>query len=197
MKILIVIDMQNDFISGVLGTKEAQAIVPNVVRKTKEAVLNGQKVHFTVDTHWSETYGETEEGKNLPIPHCIVGTNGIRVAPEVSKILQTHPAKTPEFKMYEKTTFGSMEMAVALCTRNDREQIDEVELVGLCTDICVISNAMLAKAALPNAHIVVDAACCAGVTPERHDTALAAMKACQIEIRNQGKEPWRNMKGEN
>lgn len=187
MKILVVVDMQKDFIDGVLGTPEAQKIVPNVEKKIKEAIGDGQMVAFTVDTHYSN-YMDTEEGKNLPVPHCIMGTDGINLAPGIDKLARDAMQAGKRAAFFRKETFGSIGMA-DLFKSNDT--IEEVELVGLCTDICVISNAMVMKAALPNAHIVVDAACCAGVTPESHDTAIAAMKACQVEVINQGNEPWR------
>lgn len=172
MKLLVVVDMQNDFVSGVLGTKEAAAIVPHVVKKVAETVSAGDAVVFTQDTH-GETYLETQEGRNLPVPHCVRGTEGWKLIPE----LQAYAAGRP---CVEKPTFGSP----ALAHLAAREGYDEIELVGVCTDICVISNAMLLKAALPEAAVSVDAACCAGVTPQSHQNALAAMEACQIRIRN-------------
>lgn len=167
-KLLIVVDMQNDFIDGSLGTKEAQAIVPKVVEKIKGYKAAGDDVVFTLDTHY-EDYMNTLEGKNLPVLHCIKGTDGWKLQKDIDVF---------EGKRFEKITFGSVGLADYVAG----EGYDQVELVGLCTDICVISNAMLIKAAMPNTPILVDALCCAGVTPESHDNALAAMKMCQISV---------------
>ena len=180
-KILIVVDMQNDFIDGALGSKEAVTIVDKVAEKIKAAEDEGALVLFTRDTH-GEDYMATEEGKNLPVPHCIERSAGWQISEKIP-----YPQNSRSF---DKFTFGSMDLGSFL-----KELVsapERVELVGLCTDICVLSNAVIAKAALPNAHIVVDAACCAGVSPASHDTALAAMKAIQVEIVNQVSEPWRN-----
>ena len=172
MKLLVVVDMQNDFISGVLGTKEAESIVPRVVDKVAEWTASGGEVVFTQDTHGGD-YLETQEGRNLPVTHCIKGSKGWEIIPE----LQAYAAGCP---CVEKPAFGSTELAHLAA----RKGYEEIELVGVCTDICVISNAMLLKAALPEAVISVDAGCCAGVTPQSHQNALAAMEACQIRIRN-------------
>ncbi len=172
-KILIVIDMQNDFVTGSLRNEEAIRIVPNVEKKIEEAINVDIPVYFTQDTHL-HTYLDTEEGINLPIPHCIEGSWGQEIIPELQKY-----ANNPLCVMYEKDTFG----CAALGERLSRlGLIKEIEIVGVCTDICVISNALLLKAFCPNTHIVVDASCCAGVTPESHKTALDAMRTCQIEI---------------
>ena len=171
MKLLIVIDMQNDFIDGALGTKEAVAIVPNVAQKIKDARESGQIVAFTRDTH-QENYLATQEGKNLPVVHCVQGTDGWQIS---SKL------EVADSKIIDKPSFGSMELAEYVAQLQD---IEEVELVGLCTGICVISNAFILKAKLPELKITVDASCCACVTPESHATALAAMKLCQINIVN-------------
>lgn len=179
-KVLIVVDMQNDFIDGALGSQEAVTIVDKVAEKVKAAEEEGTLVLFTRDTH-GEDYITTEEGKNLPVPHCIERTEGWQVSEKIP-----YPQKSRSF---DKFTFGSLEMGTFL--KELAFPPENVELVGLCTDICVLSNAVIAKAALPNAHITVDAACCAGVTPESHDTALSAMKAIQVEVVNQGSEPWR------
>ena len=169
-KILIVVDMQNDFIDGALGTKEAVAIVPKVEEKIRN--FDGE-VFFTRDTH--ETYYlETQEGKNLPVKHCIRDTEGWQIRKELDALRKTEPI--------DKETFGSTDLAGELVTLNEDQGIGSITLVGLCTDICVISNAMLLKAFLPEVPIMVDSLCCAGVTPERHERALEAMKACQIEI---------------
>ena len=170
MKILVVIDMQNDFIDGELGTKEAQAIVPKVAEKIKN--FDG-KVFYTRDTH-DEKYLETQEGKNLPVPHCIRGTEGWQIRKELDALRKTEPI--------DKETFGSTDLAADLLALHEDEEIGSITLVGLCTDICVISNALLIKATLPEVPIYVDAACCAGVTPESHENALKAMEACQIKV---------------
>lgn len=168
--ILIVVDMQNDFIDGALGTKEAVSIVPHVVQKIKN--FDGT-VLFTRDTH-EETYMDTQEGKNLPVPHCIRGTQGWQICPEVEALRKT--------KAVDKATFGAKDLVSVLESEHQRDPIAQITLVGLCTDICVISNALLIKAFLPETELVVDAACCAGVTPESHRTALNAMRACQVRI---------------
>ena len=169
--ILVVVDMQNDFIDGALGTKEAVTIVPKVEEKIRN--FHGT-VLFTRDTH--ETwYLETQEGKKLPVVHCIKGTHGWEIKDEIQQLLISQPI--------DKPTFGSEALGKVLKDlNNDVEPIDSITLVGLCTDICVIANAMLLKAFLTEVPIMVDASCCAGVTPESHERALEAMKACQIEI---------------
>lgn len=173
MKILIVIDMQNDFIDGSLGTKEAVAIVPNVAAKVESAREAGSEVIFTRDTH-SEGYLDSQEGKNLPVVHCVKGTAGW----QISSALDVDGSK-----VIDKPSFGSLELADYVASLGNRDYIEEIELVGLCTDICVINNAMILKARLPEVKVAVDASCCAGVTPESHENALSAMKMCQIEIR--------------
>ena len=173
-RMLIVIDMQNDFIDGTLGTAQARAIIPKVVDKIKN--YKGQ-VMYTRDTH-DENYLNTQEGSKLPVEHCILGTQGWELHPEIDAL-----AKENNSLIFDKPTFGSMGLAGCLNGIQKVAAIDELELVGLCTDICVISNALLLKAILPEARIVVNSDCCAGVTPESHENALKAMAACQIEIR--------------
>lgn len=169
-KLLLVIDMQNDFIDGALGTKEAVAIVPYV----KEVIENFDgKVLFTRDTHF-ENYMDTQEGHNLPVPHCIKGTEGWEICPELKVLCTEEPI--------DKITFGSKELPDIVKEMSDLESIT---LIGLCTDICVISNAMILKAFYPETPIIIDAKACAGVTPESHQTALNAMKMCQIQIINE------------
>ncbi len=172
-EILIVVDMQNDFIDGALGTAEAVAIVPKVVEKIRS--FPG-KVLFTRDTHGPD-YLETQEGRNLPVPHCIRGTDGWQLHPDIQALCATEPV--------DKPTFGSAALGVLLQEMDAQSPIGRVVLIGLCTDICVISNAMVIKAFLPEAEIVVDAACCAGATPEGHRTALEAMRACQIRVEDE------------
>ncbi len=169
-KVIVVIDMQNDFIDGALGTKEAQAMLPHLVAKLereKDALLI-----FTQDTH-SKNYMETQEGRNLPVLHCIKPEKGWEIAPSLQPFVKKAAA------VIEKPAFGSLELPKAVA----KLQPDEVELVGLCTDICVISNAMILKTAFPELPVAVDASCCAGVTPASHDNALQAMKMCQVDIR--------------
>lgn len=173
-RMLIVIDMQNDFIDGTLGTAQARAIIPKVVDKIKN--YKGQ-VMYTRDTH-DENYLNTQEGSKLPVEHCILGTQGWKLHPEIDAL-----AKENNSLIFDKPAFGSMGLAGCLNGIQKVAAIDELELVGLCTDICVISNALLLKAILPETRIVVDSDCCAGVTPESHENALKAMAACQIEIR--------------
>lgn len=171
--ILIVVDMQNDFIDGALGTKEAVSIVP----KVKQKIENFQgRVLFTRDTH-GEDYMDTQEGRKLPVPHCIKGTDGWQIRPELAKLCKEEPI--------DKVTFGSSELGALLQEAEQKEHVESITFIGLCTDICVISNALLAKAFLPEAQIVVDASCCAGVTPASHKNALEAMKVCQIQVENE------------
>lgn len=171
--ILIVIDMQNDFVDGALGTKEALAIVPKVVKRVRNFL---GRVLFTRDTHEAD-YLQTQEGQILPVEHCIKGTRGWEICSQLS----IFPTEEP----IDKSGFGSINLGQLLESAHGFEPISSITLVGLCTDICVISNALLIKAFLPDVPIIVDAACCAGVTPERHKTALEAMKACQIEVINE------------
>lgn len=171
-KVLLVIDMQNDFISGALGTKEAQAIVPAVVRKIEE--FDGDVI-FTRDTHF-DNYLETQEGKKLPVPHCVKGTPGWELHPELEKLRLQKNAP-----VFDKLAFGCKELPAYLEERYP-DGLASAELIGLCTDICVISNALLLKAFFPELPIRVTASACAGVTPESHLNALEAMKICQIEI---------------
>lgn len=172
MKLLVVVDMQNDFITGSLGTQEATEIVEAVKKKIEGYRENGGQVVFTRDTHETD-YMETQEGKRLPVMHCIRGTEGW----EITAVLPVEADK-----VINKPTFGSMELAEYV---KGLDGLEGVELVGLCTDICVISNALLLKAAMPEVPISVDASCCAGVTPGSHKNALEAMKMCQIEVTNE------------
>ena len=168
--ILVVVDMQNDFIDGALGTSEAVSIVPNVKKKIME--FDGT-VLFTRDTHF-DNYPETQEGKNLPVPHCIHSTYGWQIRKELDELRETDPV--------DKETFGSAALGDILCKLNKEEEIGSITFVGLCTDICVISNVMIAKAFLPEVPVFVDAVCCAGVSPESHENALKAMEMCQVTI---------------
>lgn len=166
-KALIVIDMQNDFITGSLGTKEACGIVPAVRARCEQAAAEGEDILFTQDTHGAD-YLKTQEGRKLPVEHCIRGSHGWEICEELKPFAGTR---------IEKPGFGSIELAKACAP------YEALELCGLCTDICVISNALLLKAFYPEKEILVDASLCVGVTPESHNTALSAMKSCQIELR--------------
>lgn len=183
-KLLIVVDMQNDFLFDALANKEASAIVPALRDKIKKYKDEGYTIVFTRDVH-EKNYLHTEEGKNLPIEHCIRNTKGCEIIDYLKEFIDNN------VKVFDKDTFGSKRLFkwLEICDIN----FTEIELVGVCTDICVISNAIIAKTVRPNAHIVVDASCCAGVTPESHDNAINAMKSLHIEIRNEGKEIWRNL----
>lgn len=172
-KILIVVDMQNDFINGALGTDEAVSILPKVIEKVKD--YDGE-ILFTRDTHKTD-YLQTQEGKNLPIEHCIEETYGWQIQEDLKNTIEDSK------QVFNKDTFGSKDLINRLIEENEIEKITEIELVGLCTDICVISNALSIKTFLPEVKISVDSSCCAGVTTESHNTALEAMKACQIEVR--------------
>lgn len=183
MNYLIVVDMQNDFVTGSLGTKEAEAIVPAAARRIEKALEQGEEVLFTRDTH-GEDYLTTQEGKKLPVPHCIRGTEGWEIVPQLAEYTA---GRTP----IDKPAFGSQYLGAILKARDEdlkkqgKPGVERVTLIGLCTDICVISNALLIKAFLPEAEVAVDAACCAGVTTESHKNALEAMKMCQIAVENE------------
>ena len=170
-KVLIVVDMQKDFVDGALGTKEAIDIVDNVVAKIKE--FEGDLI-ATYDTH-GENYMDTQEGKNLPVPHCIRGTEGWKLNQKVQAALDEKGYK----EVYKKT-FGSVDL-VEMIRKYDMDNT-QIELVGLWTDICVVSNALLLKANFPEIKISVDATCCAGVTPQKHLAALETMRSCQIHV---------------
>ena len=169
-KVLIVVDMQNDFVTGSLGTKEAQAIVPKVKKKIKEYYDRGDKIFFTKETH-GYFYLDTQEGKNLPVEHCIYGTDGWKIVDGL---------EVPNCICVEKISFGWTHWKDAI-----KNNPDEIELIGLCTDICVVSNALILKAMYPEVKITVDASCCAGVTLESHKAALTTMKMCQINVINE------------
>lgn len=170
--VLAVIDMQNDFIDGALGTKEAQAIVGNVAECIKKSMSDGTEVVYTRDTHF-DNYMDTQEGKNLPVLHCIKGTCGWEICDELKEL------QNDDTRIFDKLTFGSVELAEYL---KSMAGLESVTLIGLCTDICVISNAMVIKANLPEVRIKVVEKCCAGVTPQSHKNALEAMKMCQVAV---------------
>lgn len=174
-KLLVVVDMQNDFIDGVLGSPEAQAIVPKVVERVEQAVKKREKIIFTKDTHSIFTYAKSEEGAHLPIPHCIFPTSGWHIHDALRDYAQIS-------QTVWKYTFGYDWEGIKEDFEN--EDIDEIEIVGLDTDFCVLANAMTLKAAFPEAHIVINAACCAGSTPEWHEKALDMLEHCHCEIIN-------------
>lgn len=172
---LVVVDMQHDFVDGALGTPEAQAIVANVAAKAQ--AFDGTVV-FTKDTHYSD-YLQTLEGKNLPVEHCLHGTPGWELMPELQAIRDERNSF-----VFEKTTFASLDLAMWLAEENVAEPIESIELIGLCTDICVVSNALLIKGWIPEVPLKVDASLCAGVTPDSHKAALATLRSCQVEVIN-------------
>lgn len=172
-EILVVIDMQKDFVTGCLGTKEAQEILPLVEQRVKN--FEGEVI-FTRDTHQPD-YMQTQEGRKLPVVHCVEGSEGWQLMDGLERYRTAHDSR-----VFDKVTFGSKELGEALEEMNSREPITRITFIGVCTDICVISNAMLVKAFLPEVPLAVDSACCAGVTPQSHENALNAMRACQIEV---------------
>lgn len=176
MDVLVVVDMQNDFVSGALGTAEAREIVPDVAGRVVDGINRGEEILFTRDTHGAD-YLDTQEGRKLPVPHCVRGTEGWEIIPQLQ-------AYTAGRQVLDKPTFGSRTLGETLAALHGREPVEKITFIGLCTDICVISNALLSKAFLPEAEVAVDAKCCAGVTPESHQNALAAMRVCQITVEN-------------
>lgn len=169
-KVLVVVDMQNDFVNGCLGSEEARAILPKVKEKISEYQKNGDTVIFTRDTH-SENYLQSQEGKYLPVPHCIYGTDGWKIADGL---------EVEGCQYIDKPNFGWPHWEAM-----GFDNKDKIELIGVCTDICVVSNALILKAMYPEIPITVDVSCCAGVTPEKHKAALLTMKSCQIDVINE------------
>ena len=172
-RFLIAVDLQNDFVTGSLGTKEAQAIIPAAAARIEKRRREGYYVIATMDTH-DEDYPSTVEGRKLPVTHCLRGTEGWALAPDIAKALEGCP-------QIHKPTFGSVQLASFIGDLAGGAP-EEIELIGLCTDICVVSNALLLKAHYPNTAIAVVAECCAGVTPQRHEAALETMRACHIDV---------------
>lgn len=168
-RLLVVVDMQRDFVNGSLGTKEAEGIVENVLAKIKKCKSEGWSIVFTRDTHTDE-YLQTQEGQKLPVEHCIKGTEGWQIIPEIASYVED---------VIDKPTFGSTELVKYVGSK----QVEAIELIGLCTDICVVSNALLLKANYPEMSISVDSSCCAGVTIASHEAALVTMQMCQIDVR--------------
>ena len=194
-KVLVVVDMQNDFLTGALANKEGVEVIQYVKNSVEEAINKGYQVIFTRDTH-QENYLETEEGINLPVTHCIENTKGWEIVDDLKEYTDDIKPSS-QVGVFDKETFGSIDLANYLKKTSNQyeainlEPIDEITLMGVCTDICVISNAVMVKAALPYAKVNVDVKGCAGVTPESHDTAISAMKALQIHILNENSESWR------
>ncbi len=176
-KLLVVVDMQKDFVDGALGTKEAQAVIPAVVKKIGE--YDGRDIFVTRDTHQTD-YMTTQEGKNLPVEHCIEGSSGWQIDKTVQAALDSKK-DADKITYVNKPTFGSVDLAAMIKELADKENIS-VELIGVCTDICVVSNALLIKANMPEVRVCVDASCCAGVTPDKHEAALETMRSCQIAV---------------
>ena len=175
-KILVVVDMQKDFVDGSLGTAEAQAIVPEVHKKILEYKNSGFGIIATKDTHYEGNYSNTQEGRNLPILHCIKDTEGWELVPEIRELINPRD-------IFLKTSFGSIEAMQKVAQLTKEDFIEYVEFVGLCTDICVISNVILFKAFAPEVKVVVDSKCCAGVTPKKHNDTLEVMRSIQVEVR--------------
>ena len=173
-RILVVIDMQNDFVSGSLGSERAKFIVPYVAQKIKDARERGERIFATKDTHLEESYFNSQEGKNLPVLHCVKYTQGWELVDEIKELVS-------DTEIWQKPTFGSLR-AMKVVAKIAEEQNAEVEFCGLCTDICVIANVALLKALAPETKIIVDSKACAGVTKEKHDAALEVMKSLQVEV---------------
>ena len=171
-RFLVVVDMQKDFVDGALGSGDAVAIVPSVVEKIKS--FDGE-IFVTLDTHF-DNYPESAEGRKLPVPHCIKGTDGWQLDKNVASALADR-----EYTAVEKPTFGSLELPRLIEAASDGDDFS-IEIIGLCTDICVVSNALVLKANFPEMPISVEADCCAGVTPQAHEAALATMRSCQIDV---------------
>ena len=173
--ILIVVDMQKDFVTGALASAEAQAILPEVKAKISTYDRAGKEIIFTRDTH-GEDYMQTNEGKHLPVPHCTKGTDGWQICAELTDGI------TSEYKTVDKPTFGFLGWKDVIASETADGSDLDIEMIGVCTDICVVSNALILKAMYPEAAVRVDAGCCAGVTPEAHAAALVTMRSCQVDI---------------
>ena len=182
-KVLIVVDMQNDFIDGALGTLEAREIVPNIKKKIEEYKDLGYDIIFTRDTH-QENYLETTEGKNLPVKHCVKNTDGWKISEELNTVIATHIIDKPTFGFVDWVTYLSEFNVIEGLYDNETQEImpEKIEIVGVCSGICVASNALILKSLYPDTEITVDASCCACVTPDSHKAALLTMKMCQINV---------------
>lgn len=186
MKYLIVVDMQNDFIDGALGTKEAQAIVPAVVEKIKNFkgnIIFTKDTHFEADAKTMSKYEDTLEGKLLPVPHCLIDASCVPTEGHcLNEDVQNAVKPNQNVNVIWKYTFGSLTLPKTITTETPVDKIESIEVCGLCTDICVVSNALILRAAFPNTPMKVDSKCCAGVTPAKHEAALEVMRSCQIEV---------------
>ncbi len=181
IRLLLVIDMQNDFITGALGNDECRAVVPKVIARMEQARKDGWKIICTQDIH-EDNYLETGEGRRLPVEHCLRGTNGAELIDEIEEFMTRYDDHHELFlseSPFEKSAFGSTDLSNAL----KKYDIEEIELIGVCTDICVISNAMILRSDYPEIEVSVNQQCCAGVSPESHKNALMAMQGCQINIK--------------
>lgn len=184
MKILLVVDAQNDFVTGALANLEAQKVVPKLYDKIKSCINDGWVVLFTQDTHWAETYEQSMEGKHLPVPHCIDESEGWRIIPELKEFWESNWRLTKhrfgDINLYQRIEKHVPEKLL------EKEPIEEIQLVGFCTDICVVSNALILKASVygENTIISCDASCCAGTSIEAHAAALTVMQSCQVEVKN-------------
>jgi nicotinamidase-related amidase len=178
--------MQNDFIDGSLGSKEAQAIVQNVAKKIQDfdgKVILTKDTHFVKEDSIAPAYSDTLEGKLLPVSHCMIDANGEPTkGHDLNKEIEAAAQKRIDVRVVRKFTFGSLALVSEIANETPVSEIDSIELCGLCTDICVVSNALILRAAFPNTPMKVDSKCCAGVTPELHEAALKVMKSCQIEV---------------
>lgn len=186
MKYLFVIDVQNDFITGALGTREAQETMPNIVKEIQEKVTQGYKVILTRDTHYKNTYMKSLEGQKLPILHCVENTWGWEISPRIMSVI-------PDDSIFvNKNTFGTFDICTLIADMERAyelkdflapvKNVDEIEIIGFCSDICVISNALILRAAYRNTPIIIKKNCCAGVTPEKHEAAMQVLESCQIDI---------------
>jgi len=185
-KYLIVVDMQNDFIDGSLGSEAAKAIVPNVVEKIRNfdgRIICTKDTHFATDASMAPGYFDTLEGKLLPVAHCMIDAKGEPTeGHNLNKEIDEAVWRKPEVKVIRKYTFGSLALVGDILNDGPSNDIESIEVCGLCTDICVVSNALLLRAAFPDVPMKVDSKCCAGVTPEAHEAALTVMRSCQIEV---------------
>ena len=185
MKVLLVVDVQNDFVTGALANSEAQKRIPRIKEKIQQRIDEGWTVMFTQDTHWEDTYDSSSEGKYLPVKHCIDETWGWQIVDELQEF-------AGQYLSFIKHRFGNHDLfyRIERCLPDDRfekEPIEEIELLGFCTDICVVSNALILKASVQGENTIIscDASCCAGTSIEAHNAALTVMKSCQIEVRNE------------
>ena len=180
-KILVIVDMQNDFVTGSLANKEAENVVPRIVEKLQKHGKEYSSILVTLDTH-NKNYLGTFEGKNLPVEHCVKGTEGHKIVQDIFDVLQQLKKDKVFVKMFQKGTFVSNKLATYLSVTTDNNC--EIEIIGVCTDICVVSNALSIRATLPSTVISVDASCCAGTSVKAHEAALKVMNSCQVKITN-------------